>query len=86
MTENHYYTLYYHSYNSVMSEWSGLTLFISSLELCMTVVVRSAVIGTDSSQVFMYQHTVADKHDIPPSHFKLTLGQPALLNAFNGER
>jgi len=25
------------------------------------------------------------KHDTPPSHFELTLGQPALLYAFNGE-
>jgi len=27
-----------------------------------------------------------DKHDISPSHFKLTLGQPALLYVLNGER
>jgi len=33
-----------------VSEWSGLTWFISSLELCTTVVVRSAVTGPDSSQ------------------------------------
>jgi len=28
----------------------------------------------------------ADKHDTQTSHFKQTLGQPALLYAFNGER
>jgi len=50
-------------------------LFISSLELCTTAVVRSAVTGPDSSWVLMYQHTevpATDKHDIPPS-------KPALL-------
>jgi len=30
----------------------GLTSFISSLELCTTVVVRSAVTGPDSSLFF----------------------------------
>jgi len=50
----------------------GLTSFISSLELRTTVVVRSAVTGSDSTRVLMCQYT-ADKHDIPPSHFKLTL-------------
>jgi len=34
-----------------VSECSGLTLFISSLELCTTVVVRSAVTGPNSNQV-----------------------------------
>jgi len=66
-----------------MSEWTGLT-FISSLELYTTVVVRSVATGPDTSQVL---HTstptyhATDKHDTPPSHFKLTLGQPALLKA-----
>jgi len=48
----------------------------------MTEIVRSAVTGSDSSLDLMCQHTkvhAADKHDTPPSHFKLTLGQPALL-------
>jgi len=36
---------------------SGLTLFISSLELCTTVVVRSVVTGSDSSWDSMCQHT-----------------------------
>jgi len=31
------------------------------------------------------KYHVADKHDTPPSHFKLTLGQLALLYALNGE-
>jgi len=35
----------------------GLTSFISSLELCTTVVVRSAVTGPDLSQVLRCQHT-----------------------------
>jgi len=34
----------------------GLMLFISNLELCTTVVVRSAVTGPDSSRGLMYQH------------------------------
>jgi len=41
----------------------------------------SAVTGPDSSRVLKCQHTkyhAADKHDTPPSDFKLTLGQPAL--------
>jgi len=49
---------------------------------CMTVIVRSAVNGPDSCLVLKCQHTnyhAADKYDTPPSHFKLTLGQPALL-------
>jgi len=40
----------------------GLTSFINSLELCTTVP----------------KYHAADKHDTPPSHIKLTLGQPAL--------
>jgi len=35
-----------------VSEWWGWTSFISSLELCTTVVVRSVVTGPDSSRVF----------------------------------
>jgi len=31
----------------------GLTAFISSLQLCTTVVVRSAVTGPDSSRCFV---------------------------------
>jgi len=48
----------------------------------MTVVVRSVVTGPDASRVLICQHTkyhATDKHDTPPSHFKLTLGQPALF-------
>jgi len=30
--------------------------------------------------------SAADKHNTPPGHFKLALGQPALLYALNGER
>jgi len=41
------------------------------------------VTGRDSSRVLMCQHTpkyhVADKHDIQPSHIKLTLGQPTMF-------
>jgi len=42
----------------------------------MTLVVRSAVIGPVSSQVLCAstpKYHAADKHDTPPSHFKLTL-------------
>jgi len=35
----------------------GLMSFISSLELCATVVIRSAVTGLDSSRVLWCQHT-----------------------------
>jgi len=48
----------------------------------MTVVVISAVTGPDSSLVLRtstLKHHATDKHDAPLSHFKLTLGQPALL-------
>jgi len=48
----------------------------------MTVVVRSAVTGPESSGILMcakYMYHAADEHDTTPSHFKLTLGQPALL-------
>jgi len=40
-----------------VSERTGLTSFISSLELCSTVVVRTVVTSPDSSRVIMYQHT-----------------------------
>jgi len=40
--------------NERVGEWLGLTSFISSLELCMTVVVRSAVTHPDSSQVLRW--------------------------------
>jgi len=56
--------------------------FISDLQLCTTVVVRTAVTGPDSSQVLCastQKYHAADKHDTRLSHFKLTLGQPALL-------
>jgi len=47
------------------------------------VVVRFAVTGPDSSRVFnctsSLKYQTADKLDTPSSHFKLTLGQPALL-------
>jgi len=52
--------------------------FISNVQLYMTVVVRSAVTGLFISDSTPKYH-VADKHDTIPSHFKLTLGQPALL-------
>jgi len=47
----------------------------------MTVVVRSAVTGPDSSRVSRYQFTevlyqATDKPDTPPSHIMLT---PVLL-------
>jgi len=35
----------------------------------MYEVVRSAVTGPESSRILRNQH--ADKHDTPPSHFKL---------------
>jgi len=31
------------------------------------------------SRVNILKYHAANKHDTPPSHFKLTLGQPALL-------
>jgi len=46
------------------------------------VVVKSAVTGPDSSRVYdasTPKYHAADKQDTPPSHFKLTLGQPAAL-------
>jgi len=52
------------------------------------VVVRSAVTGPDSSRVYCVstpKYHAADEHDTPPSHIKLTLGQPSLLYALNGE-
>jgi len=59
-------------------------MFIRDLSLHVhvftTVVVRSAVTDPDSSQVLStLRYHAADKHDTPPSHFKLTLGQPALF-------
>jgi len=48
----------------------------------MTVVVRSAVTGSDSSRgkcASTPKYHAEDKHDTPPSHFKLTLGKPPLL-------
>jgi len=57
----------------------GFNVVISSLELCTTVVVRSAVIGPDSNRILKPKYHAADKHDTLPSHIKLTLGQPALL-------
>jgi len=35
----------------------GLTVFIIDLQLCMTVVVRSAVTGPDRSRVLKYKLT-----------------------------
>jgi len=50
-------------------------LFIGDyLELCTTVVVRSAVICPDLSQGLRAstpKYHAADKHDTPPSHFDL---------------
>jgi len=48
-----------------MSEWTGLTSFISSLELCTTVVVRSAVTDSDSSRILKYQYTEVSCRIIP---------------------
>jgi len=60
------------------------------LYVCTIVVVRSSVTSPDSSRFFYWTSTPkyhdADKHDTPPSHFKLTLGQPALLKILIGER
>jgi len=53
----------------------GLTSFISNIQLCMTVVIRTGITGPDGTP----KYHAADKHDTPPSHFKLTLGQPALF-------
>jgi len=56
------------------------------------VVVRSAVTGADPTPQAGFscastsKYHAADKHDIPPSLFILTLGEPDLLLAFNGER
>jgi len=46
------------------------------------VVVRSDVTGPDSSRVLIASTPkchAADKHDTPPRHFKLTLGQEVLI-------
>jgi len=45
-----------------VSEWSGLMSFISSLELCTTVVVRSDVTGPDSSRGLICQHNEVPCH------------------------
>jgi len=42
----------------------------------MTVVVRSAVTGPDP---VLTEVPCTDKHGTPSSHFKPTLGQPALI-------
>jgi len=77
--------VHYLVYIYKLSEWSGLTSFISSLielHVCTTVVVRSVVTGPDSSRVCHAstpKYHAADKHDTPPSHFKLAHSQPAAL-------
>jgi len=46
------------------------------------VVFKYVVTDQDSHRVSCAstpKYHAADKHDTPPSHFKLTLGQPALL-------
>jgi len=46
------------------------------------MVVRSAITGPASNRVLCTstpKYNAADKHDTPPSHIKLTLGQPAQL-------
>jgi len=49
----------------------------------IALYVRFAVTGPDSSQVLfnvpahLIKYHTTDKHDAPPSHIKLTLGQPA---------
>jgi len=43
-----------------------------------TVVVRSAATGPDICASTMKYHAV-DKYDTPPSHFQLTMDQPALF-------
>jgi len=66
-----------------VSEWTAFTSFISSLELRTTVVDKFAVTGPNSSRVYLPAHrstlTHSYKHDTPSSHFKVTLGQPALI-------
>jgi len=62
--------------------------FISSLELCTTVVVISTSTGPGSNRVLCAstpKYHATDKHDTPPGYMKLTLGQSDLLYAINGE-
>jgi len=42
---------------------------------------RIAVSLSDLGGLESEQTRTRDKHDTPPSHFKLTLGQPALLHS-----
>jgi len=57
-----------------MSEWVQHRL--SVIYSYVRLVVRSNVTGPASSTL---KHHAADNHDTIPSHFKLTLGKPALL-------
>jgi len=48
----------------------------------MTVVVRSAETGLDSNRVFSAstpKYHATEKHNTPPCHFNLTLGQSVLI-------
>jgi len=55
--------LYYEfSLFGLLSERMGLTLFISNLLLCTTVVVKSAITCPDSSRNLMCQHTKVPCH------------------------
>jgi len=56
-------------------------MYGSGCQICCNWFRLSQVL--DASTV---KYHAADKHDTPPSHFKLTLGQPALFQALNGER
>jgi len=62
-----------------LNEWTDITTFIRELWLWTAVVVRSAVTGPDSNRGLSAstpKYHAADKHDTPPSHFKLTLAPP----------
>jgi len=69
-----------------VSEWVHRCL--SAIYSYVRLVVRSAVTGPDSSHVYgaiTPKYHALDKHDTPPSHFKLKPGQPALFLALNDE-
>jgi len=52
------------------------------------VIAIFAVTGQDTSRVLSAntpKYHTADKHDSPFCHFKVTSGQPVLLQALHGE-
>jgi len=67
-------------------EDTGLTSVVNNFLLHTTVIVTSAGTGPDSTQVFNVsahqKYHAVYKHDTPPSHFKLTLVQPAMIYFF----